>query len=90
MSVDYKARNASRKSVPKSVLYKTKPGTWLRIMWNDNEDSVVLLLTPLRRTPGELDIDCWSPDFLLGSPVLPYVVHTQVVEVLDPIVPPTI
>lgn len=68
-----------RKHVPKKVVQKLKPGTFVRIMWLDAPDEVVMLIKQPGKGKGEIDLDYMKSSGELSS----HATNEQVVEILS-------
>ena len=76
-----------RKRLTKREVLGCKPGSWLRIMWLDAPDSVVLLMKKVTNVPGDMNLMCWVPESSVWNLSI---IHTQVHSVLGHISVPEI
>ena len=79
---------------------KLKSGTWIKVKWDDSPEPTLALFlnyvsgdkqdgTYSSRYRGDRTVLCWYPhDKIHGMNVSKFAVHTQVVEILGPVVVP--
>jgi len=70
----------------KKELKKVKPGTLLRIKWDDSEDTVAMLVdTPDWNNKGDISLRCFQVNDKGIGYTDSHIQHSQVIEILSPI-----
>lgn len=78
-------RFESQRPLPKKVVMRLKPGTWIEVKWLDTVNTVMLLLEKPEDRAGDVSLRCYDPH---TQDVHSHAVHSQVVRVRGAVVVP--